>query len=211
VRKVAALKGVALDAPTIAYCNTGVTASLAWYTLHELLGNEQTRLYDGSMHAWSKLDPAHRVIALSESGDEPVAGGDAAASGGDALAAWMPAVPPSLQTLVDERRDLLRQRRNALFDAYTGRLATLPAWLAAHDDAVERYQDTLRQLHRRERDLSRLQHDAWMDAMSPWWKPQRDWSRQRNYLMQMEQLDRQELRDSYPYGTPFAFAGPAYW
>jgi hypothetical protein len=123
----------------------------------------------------------------------------------------VPAVPPSLQTLVDERRELLRQRRNALFDAYTGRRATLPPWLAAYDDAVERHQDSLRQLHRRQRDLSRLEHDAWMDAMSPWWKPQRDWSRQRGYLMQMEQLDRQELWDSDPYGRPFAFAGPADW
>lgn len=38
---------------TIAYCNSGQLASGAWFVLHELLGNQQVKLYDGSMHQWT--------------------------------------------------------------------------------------------------------------------------------------------------------------
>jgi hypothetical protein len=216
MRQVAALKGVALDAPTIAYCNTGVTASLDWFALHELLGNRQTRLYDGSMHAWSKVNPEHQVTALADAGEAQAstqAGTEAApgAATEAALQGVFLAPPRSLQTLVDERRDLQRERRNALFDAYSGRPAWLPMGLAAYDQAMERYQDRLRRLHREQRDAAQLQHDAWMDAMVPWSKPQRDWSRQRSFLRQMEQIDRQAWRDAHLYGTPFALAGPYAW
>ncbi len=44
------------DAPMIVFCNTGHTASLVWFVAHELLGNSQVRLYDGSLAEWS-LDP----------------------------------------------------------------------------------------------------------------------------------------------------------
>lgn len=44
------------DAPMIVFCNTGHTASLVWFVAHELLGNSQARLYDGSLVEWS-LDP----------------------------------------------------------------------------------------------------------------------------------------------------------
>ncbi len=213
MRRVAALKGIALDAPTIAYCNTGVTASLDWFALHELLGSRQTRLYDGSMHAWSKVGAAHRVTALAYGGEaqapaqassEPAAREAATEGAEGTLQGFFLAPPPSLQTLVDERR-------NALFDAYSERTAWLPIGLAAHDQAIERHQDALRRLHREQRDAAQLQHDAWMDAMCPWSKPQRDWSRQRSFLRQMGQLDRQEWRDAHRYGAPFALAGPYPW
>lgn len=44
------------DGPMIVFCNTGHTASLVWFVAHELLGNSQARLYDGSLAEWS-LDP----------------------------------------------------------------------------------------------------------------------------------------------------------
>jgi hypothetical protein len=119
--------------------------------------------------------------------------------------------PPSLQTLVDERRDMLRKRREAMLDAYGGRHAFTPPWLAGYDNAVEQYRDTMRRLYREQRDYSRRRHNSWMDAMCPWSKPQRDWSERRGYRTQMDQLDRQELRDSYLYGRPFAAYGPIPW
>jgi hypothetical protein len=121
------------------------------------------------------------------------------------------APPPSLQTLVDERRDQLRARREALFDAIGTRYAYMSPWMVTYDRTMDAYQGAMRQLHRRQRDYARLHHDAWMDAMSPWSKPQRDWSRMRSYLTQMEQLDRQEARDAWLAPRSYAFAGPVPW
>jgi thiosulfate/3-mercaptopyruvate sulfurtransferase len=40
-------------APSITYCNSGHLASGGWFIQHELLGNPNARLYDGSMHQWT--------------------------------------------------------------------------------------------------------------------------------------------------------------
>lgn len=40
--------------PTITYCDSGHLSTGHWFVLHELLGNKQARLYDGSMHQWTK-------------------------------------------------------------------------------------------------------------------------------------------------------------
>ncbi len=61
-RDVAQLKKLYKDAgiPTkgaqINFCNTGHWASVGWFASHELLGNKQARMYDGSMVEWS-ADP----------------------------------------------------------------------------------------------------------------------------------------------------------
>ncbi|VFN00784.1 MAG: thiosulfate/3-mercaptopyruvate sulfurtransferase [Candidatus Kentron sp. G] len=53
IKKVAGLAGIDLDKPTVTSCHTGVSASIAWFVLSEILGNKDVRLYDGSMHEWS--------------------------------------------------------------------------------------------------------------------------------------------------------------
>jgi thiosulfate/3-mercaptopyruvate sulfurtransferase len=45
--------GVDPQAPIITYCNSGHLAASTWFVLHEVLGNRQTRLYDGSLHRWT--------------------------------------------------------------------------------------------------------------------------------------------------------------
>ena len=40
----------------ILYCNSGHMASGGWFVFHELLGNTNTKLYDGSMHQWTHED-----------------------------------------------------------------------------------------------------------------------------------------------------------
>jgi thiosulfate/3-mercaptopyruvate sulfurtransferase len=45
--------GVKANQPSINYCNTGHLASGGWFVLHELLGNKQAKLYDGSMLEWT--------------------------------------------------------------------------------------------------------------------------------------------------------------
>lgn len=56
-------KGLDSSAPTITYCNTGHLASGLWFVAHEIVGNKQAKLYDGSLVEYSLLggetvDPA---------------------------------------------------------------------------------------------------------------------------------------------------------
>ncbi len=44
---------VALNGAQLIYCQSGHRASLSWFVAHELLGNSEAKLYDGSMLAWS--------------------------------------------------------------------------------------------------------------------------------------------------------------
>ncbi len=46
--------------PSITYCNSGLSASGPWFVMHELLGNKETKLYDGSMLEWA-TDEAMKV------------------------------------------------------------------------------------------------------------------------------------------------------
>jgi len=46
--------GIPTTGPQIAYCHTGNRASLNWFVAHELLGNTEARLYDGSMVEWAR-------------------------------------------------------------------------------------------------------------------------------------------------------------
>ncbi|MFC3166077.1 sulfurtransferase [Ciceribacter thiooxidans] len=61
--KVAALAGAAgvkEDEQSIAFCNTGHWASVAWFGLSEVEGKKNVKLYDGSMAEWAS-DPARPV------------------------------------------------------------------------------------------------------------------------------------------------------
>ena len=45
--------GVDMAGAQIAFCNSGQQASLAWFVSSEVLGNEDVRLYDGSLMEWA--------------------------------------------------------------------------------------------------------------------------------------------------------------
>ncbi|MDP6476017.1 MAG: rhodanese-like domain-containing protein [Alphaproteobacteria bacterium] len=51
----------AAEGPITCFCNSGHMAALGWFVAHELLGNTEARLYDGSMAEWS-ADPALAVV-----------------------------------------------------------------------------------------------------------------------------------------------------
>lgn len=53
--------GVSKDSEEITYCNTGHWASVAWFGLSEVMGNKNTRMYDGSMTEWA-ADPSREVV-----------------------------------------------------------------------------------------------------------------------------------------------------
>lgn len=54
--------GAPLDGPQISYCHTGHRTSLVWFVSHELLGNKQARLYDGSTLEWSATQDQPLVL-----------------------------------------------------------------------------------------------------------------------------------------------------
>ncbi len=55
--------GVKTDEPIIAYCNSGAVSAATWFVLSEILGNKKAKLYDGSMHEWTK-NPNRPVVTM---------------------------------------------------------------------------------------------------------------------------------------------------
>ncbi|PLY12664.1 MAG: sulfurtransferase [Sedimenticola sp.] len=66
LKKLYKIANVSTEGDTITFCNTGHWASLGWFVNSEILGNQKTRLYDGSMVEWSAdaSMPMHVDIAL---------------------------------------------------------------------------------------------------------------------------------------------------
>lgn len=54
-KKIFAEYNIMDNAPTVTYCNTGHLASGAWFVVHEILGNTNSKLYTGSMIEWTNL------------------------------------------------------------------------------------------------------------------------------------------------------------
>ncbi|MEJ2621556.1 MAG: rhodanese-like domain-containing protein [Candidatus Thiodiazotropha sp.] len=57
LKQIYRASNVPLQSPQINYCHTGNRAALAWFVSHELLGNSQAKLYDGSTQEWA-ADPS---------------------------------------------------------------------------------------------------------------------------------------------------------
>ena len=51
--ELAALSAQVPAGPAVSYCNTGHWAATDWFVLHEILGRQDVRLYDGSMVEWT--------------------------------------------------------------------------------------------------------------------------------------------------------------
>lgn len=64
VRALADAAGVVEGRPTIAFCNTGHWASIAWFALSEVGGYADVAMFDGSMAEWTR-DPANPVLVMN--------------------------------------------------------------------------------------------------------------------------------------------------
>ena len=66
LKQLYALAEVPTQGAQINFCNTGHWASLGWFASHELLGNSDAKVYDGSMVEWSQDEsaPMDRKIKL---------------------------------------------------------------------------------------------------------------------------------------------------
>lgn len=203
IHKVMALKGVDPLAPTIAYCNTGVVASLSWFVLHELYENPQVRLYDGSMHAWSTVDSSHPVRSLAAVIEEkPVAGAETQVTA-DSEPQLTLAEPQPLHLLpvsLERRRDQLRRDRGHYIDAVTGRYLFQPPWVRAREEMMEAYRDGRREFQRQRRDAVRSYRDDRRRFYNPRTQLARDRAEERRTILRTAQLQRQELSYRDPFG-----------
>ena len=55
LRELYGSKGVINGGPVIAYCRIGERSAHTWFVLHELLGEEDVKNYDGSWTEWGNL------------------------------------------------------------------------------------------------------------------------------------------------------------
>jgi len=55
LRALYAAKGVLNGAPIIAYCRIGERSAHTWFVLHELLGRDEVKNYDGSWTEWGNM------------------------------------------------------------------------------------------------------------------------------------------------------------
>jgi thiosulfate/3-mercaptopyruvate sulfurtransferase len=56
--------GIDSEKPSITYCNSGHLASGGWFILHELMGNKNVQLYDGSLHEYTKTSKELTTMKL---------------------------------------------------------------------------------------------------------------------------------------------------
>ncbi|GAB2737450.1 sulfurtransferase [Nocardioides pakistanensis] len=70
LRKLYTDAGIDWDKETIAYCRIGERSSHTWFVLHELLGDESTKNYDGSWTEYGSLIGVPIVVG-DEAGDAP--------------------------------------------------------------------------------------------------------------------------------------------
>jgi thiosulfate/3-mercaptopyruvate sulfurtransferase len=63
-RSIMAVSELNADQPAIFYCNSGHLAAGPWFIQHELIGNKQARLFDGSMHQWTLQNRPVETVML---------------------------------------------------------------------------------------------------------------------------------------------------
>jgi thiosulfate/3-mercaptopyruvate sulfurtransferase len=54
LRRLFAARGISDTSDQVHFCHSGNRAALTWFAAYAVLGNEQARLYDGSMMEWAR-------------------------------------------------------------------------------------------------------------------------------------------------------------
>jgi len=66
IRALYQAAGMPTEGPQLTYCHSGHRASVAWFVSHELLGNDEALMYDGSMLEWAATPDRPLVLGLGK-------------------------------------------------------------------------------------------------------------------------------------------------
>ena len=55
-----------MDDSLILYCNSAYECASDWFVLHEILGKQDVRVYDGSLHQWTQYESNPMTTRLSD-------------------------------------------------------------------------------------------------------------------------------------------------
>jgi hypothetical protein len=119
--------------------------------------------------------------------------------------------PRSLDTLVDERRDALRDRREAFHDSMRALYGIYSPWMDYERSLWRTYSDQRRDLYRAHRDAMKFHRDVQRSYFMPWSKAFTDAAEARRYVSAMESLDRQEFVDDLRYAYQPVLGVPYLW
>lgn len=56
IQAIMKAKGIDASSSSVTYCDSGHLSTGQWFVMHELMGNKNVKLYDGSMHEWTRLN-----------------------------------------------------------------------------------------------------------------------------------------------------------
>ena len=119
--------------------------------------------------------------------------------------------PRSLDTLVDERRDALRDRREAFHDSMRMFHGIYSPWMDHERDVWQAYSDQRRDMYRAYRDAVKFNHDQFRGYFMPWNQAFTKAAEARCFALAMDNLERQEAMDEFRYSYEPLFGAPYPW
>ena len=119
--------------------------------------------------------------------------------------------PRSLDSLIDERRDALRDRRMARSDAFRHLYGLFDPVMEYERDLHRAYSDRMRNLYRAHRDAMQFNRDAYLATFMPWAKAQKDAVDARRHAFALESLERQEMMEDLRFAYEPMFGAPFPW
>ncbi len=119
--------------------------------------------------------------------------------------------PRSLDSLIDERRDALRDRRLARSDSFRRLYGLFDPVMEYERDLHRVYSERMRVLYRVHRDARQFHRDAYLATFMPWAKAHKDLADARRHAFALESLERQELMEHRLFAYEPAFGVPFPW
>ena len=119
--------------------------------------------------------------------------------------------PRSLDSLIDERRDALRDRRMARSDAFRHLYGLFDPVMEYERGLHRAYSDRMRNLYRAHRDAMQFHRDAYLTTFMPWAKAHKDTVDARRQAFALESLERQEMMEDLRFAYEPMFGPPFPW
>ena len=130
-------------------------------------------------------------IATAFAEEEQSVSASEATSGGSPQDSLILNRPRSLDSLIDERRDALRDRREAFHDSMRKFYGVYSPWMDYERDVWRTYSDQMQNIYRAHRDAMNFYHDQRRRYLMPWAAAFTEAAEARRFALAMESLDRQ--------------------